>query len=321
MKLIKNLRKQAKQINSIVLLPEANIDKRVYSACEFLLKNKLSKIAVFGKPNEFGKIFQDKTWCQIIDTTTINKTKYAKKLFKLREHKGMTLEQATSLLDNPQYLSMMLLKDKKVNAVVAGAVWSSAETLKPALQIIKTKKGKNKCFASMLMLKKGKRPLVFSDIALIQQPSAEDLSEIAISSAEFMDKVLGLNPKVAMLSFSTYGSAKGEMVDLVKNATILAQKKSNYDIQGEIQVDVALDVKTAKFKGATSTNAGKSNVLVFPDLNSGNIGYKLVSKLAGYQAVGPIILNFNQPVEDLSRGCTKEEVINTVCIAKLLHKN
>ena len=318
MLLIQEIRKKAKKINATIVLPEANIDKRVYDACEYVLKNNLSDIIVFGKDNEFGDTFKTKH-CKIIDIEKFDKIdEFASQLYELRKHKGMTIEEANKLIKQADYFSMMLVKNNMADGVVAGAVWSTANTLRPALQIIKTKPDKKLVVGAMLMVKDGVEPLVFADISLNENPTSEQLSEIAISSAEFMDKVVGLTPRVAMLSYSTKGSAKSEMVDKVVNATNMAKSKSNYYIDGEMQADSALDTATAKRKGVSEEVGGRANVLIFPDLNVGNISYKLVARLGGYKAIGPIMLNFNKPVNDLSRGCTTDEIIDTLCITKLL---
>ena len=211
----------------------------------------------------------------------------------------------------------MLLKNDMADGVVAGAKYSTADVLRPGLQIIKTKPGKKVVTGGMLMLKEGERPLFFGDVSLIEDPTSEQLAEIADANADFMKKVLDVEPKVAMLSYSTNGSASHAMVDKVRKATELAQNRG-FLVDGEMQVDSALDIATAKKKGITSEVGGNANVLVFPDLNAGNIGYKLVARLGGYIAVGPIMLNFNKPINDLSRGCTVDEIINTVLITKLL---
>jgi phosphate acetyltransferase len=166
------------------------------------------------------------------------------------------------------------------------------------------------------MLKKNEEARLFADISLVENPTSEQLKEIAISSAKFMQDTLQIKPRVAMLSYSTHGSAKGEMADKVRIATELTEN-SGFLIDGEMQTDTALDIVTAKKKGITSGVGGNANVLIFPDLNAGNIGYKLVARLGGYTAVGPIMLNFNHPVNDLSRGCTVDEIVNTVAITKL----
>jgi phosphate acetyltransferase len=235
----------------------------------------------------------------------------------MRKAKGLTLEEAKKLIQQPIYFAMMLVKNGLADGVVAGAKYSTADVLRPALQIIKTKPDKKIVTGGMLMLKDNENPLFFGDVSLVENPTSEQLAEIALGNAEFMQKVLNVEPKVAMLSYSTKGSAKHEMVDKVRVATELA-KNRGFMVDGEMQVDSALDLATAQKKGVNSEVGGNANVLVFPDLNAGNIGYKLVARLGGYDAIGPIMLNFNKPVNDLSRGCTVDEIVNTVVITKLL---
>lgn len=318
MKILEQIKEKAKIANGTIILPEANMDERVMKAGEIILENGLSNIIVFGKESEFSKTFKcDK--CQIIDIeTSLFKDSFATQLYKLRKAKGLTLEKAQELIKEPIYFAMMLLKNNYADGVVAGAKYTTADTLRPALQIIKTKPGKGLVTGCMLMLKENKEPLVFADISVIENPSAEQLAEIAISNAEFVEQLLGVEPRVAMLSYSTKGSAKSEMTDKVIKATQIAQNLCNYKIDGEMQVDAALDDSVATKKGVNKEVGGKANVLIFPDLNAGNIGYKLVARLGDYTAVGPIILNFNKPVNDLSRGCTIEEVVITACITKLM---
>lgn len=317
MNILKEIIKKTKSINATIVLPEAHLDERVKAAAEIILKKKLSKIIVFGKEIDYPSIFKSEN-CQIIDMQTYEKLdELTSSLFELRKAKGMTEEDAKTYIQNPAYFAMMLLKNGLADGVVAGAKFSTADTLRPALQIIKTKPNKKVVTGNMLMVKKGFRPLVFGDVSLIEKPDSETLSEIAISNAEFMEKVVGVEPKIAMLSYSTKGSAKGEMIDLVTTATNLAKQKSNYKIDGEMQADTCFDEVVAKRKGIAGELAGKANVLIFPDLNAGNIGYKLTQRLGGFSAIGPIMLNFNKPVNDLSRGCSVDEIVNTVCITKL----
>lgn len=317
MNIQKLIREQSKQIKSTIILPEANLDERVKKACEFIIENNISNIIIFGKNTEFSSVLVNSDKCEIIDIENYAELfNLAMQLYELRKAKGLTLEQAQELIKNPAYLAMMLLKNNKADGVVAGAKFTTADTLRPALQIIKTKPNKRIVTGCMIMAKEDKNPLVFGDVSLVENPTSENLAEIAESTAEFANKVLGLEPKVALLSYSTKGSAKSEMVEKVQRATELT-KTSKFLIDGEMQVDSALDLATATKKGVTSPVGGNANVLIFPDLNAGNIGYKLVARLGGYNAIGPIMLNFNKPVNDLSRGCTVEEIIDTVCITKL----
>lgn len=317
MKILKQLSNQAKKINATIILPEANADNRVYEACKIILKQKLAKIIVLGKAEQFDKSFKNKN-CQIIDIDSYNKTDFSNQLFELRQHKGMTRQKATELVKKPLYFAMMLLKNNLADGLVAGACNTTADVLLPALQIIKAKQNKSVVTGSTLMIKNGCKPLMFGDVSLIENPTSDQLAEIAISNAEFMQNVMRLTPKVALLSYSTKGSAKNEMVTKVADAVKIANEKSNFLIDGEMQGDSALDKSTAYQKGVKSAVGGEANVLIFPDLNAGNIAYKLTSRLAGYTAIGPIMLNFNKPVNDLSRGSTVEEIVNTVVITKLL---
>ena len=316
-KVIKEILKNAKQTKGTILLPEAIDDERIKTACELILTHQFGKIAVLGKPEQFGELFQTPN-CTFIDPEDeMLKEKLAKRLVMIRRRKGMTLDKAKELIKTPQYFSMMLLKEQMVDGVVAGAKWTTADVLRPALQIIKTKEDKTICVGAMLMLKENANPLVLSDVSLNLNPDSKQLAEIAVASAEFMKDIVKVDPKVAMLSYSTNGSGKGEMVDKVRVATEIAKAKSTFKIEGEMQADVALNIETAKNKKCKNAVAGKANVLVFPDINAGNIGYKLVAKLGGYQAIGPIILNFNKPVNDLSRGCSVDEIVYTTCITRL----
>ena len=247
-KILKQIIKNAKQTEGIILLPEANIDERVKHACELILKHEMGKIAVLGKQEEFDDSFKSPN-CLIFNPDDEKlKQELAKKLVAVRRRKGMTLEQASELIKQPNYFSMMLLKSGMVDGVVAGAKWTTKDVLKPALQIIKTLPKKSICVGTMLMVKEDEESKLFSDISLNLNPSSIQLAEIAISSAEFMEKVLKQKPRVAMLSYSTNGSGAGEMVDKVREATEIAQTKCEYNIEGEMQADVALDPETAKLK-------------------------------------------------------------------------
>ncbi len=317
MKILKNLKQKAKQIKATIIMVEANIDERVYEACKIILKQKLANLIVFGKEEEFDACFKTPA-CQIIDIETYPKHDLAKLLFELRQNKGMTMQKANALLKQPIYFGMMLLKSGIGDGLVAGAVYKTADVLLPALQIIKTKQGEQLVTGSVLLVKPNCEPLLFGDVSLMENPSSEQLALIAQSNAKFMQNVVGIEPKVAMLSYSTKGSAKSEIVEKVQTATKLAQRLNFGLVDGEMQIDSALDFTTAKQKGITSAVGGHANVLIFPNLDAGNIGYKLTARLANYQAVGPIMLNFAKPVNDLSRGSNIEEIVNTIIITKLL---
>ena len=317
MKILRELKQKAKLKDCKIVLPEANMDERVMSAVVQILQENISKIVVLGEKEEFPKEFRTNPNCEIISLNCELNNEFVNQLYEMRKSKGLTLDAAKELMNQPTYFAMMLVKNGMADGVVAGAKYSTADVLRPALQIIKTKPDKKIVTGGMLMLKDNENPLFFGDVSLVENPTSEQLAEIALGNAEFMQKVLNVEPKVAMLSYSTKGSAKHEMVDKIRLATELAQNKG-FIIDGEMQVDSALDLETAKKKGVVSEVGGNANVLVFPDLNSGNIGYKLVARLGGYDAIGPIMLNFNKPINDLSRGCTAEEIVNTVVITKLL---
>ncbi|MBR4998731.1 MAG: phosphate acetyltransferase [Clostridia bacterium] len=318
MTILEEIRQRAKNKDCTIVLPEANLDERVKSAVEKILEDGLAKVIIFGKDKDFSQTITQNSNCKIIDLNSFDKLEdFANQLYEMRKEKGLSIEDAKKLIVQPTYFAMMLIKNGLADGVVAGAKYSTADVLRPALQIIKTKPRKKIVTGGMLMLKENCSPLFFGDVSLVENPTSEELSDIAIASAEFMQSVVGLKPKVAMLSYSTKGSAKSEMVDKVRVATELSQNKG-FVVDGEMQADTALDFATAQKKGITSEVGGNANVLIFPDLNAGNIGYKLVARLGGYDAIGPIMLNFNKPVNDLSRGCTIEEIINTVLITKLL---
>ena len=320
MKIFKLMQQNAKQIDATIILPEANQDRRVYDACKIILKQKLANIIVFGKHEQFDKLFNTSA-CQIIDIDAYNKADFSHQLFELRQSKGITKQKANALVKKPLYFAMMMLYNNLADGVVAGACNTTADVLLPALQIIKTKPNKKLVTGSTLMIKDGCKPLLYGDVSLIENPDSETLAEIAISNAEFIQNVVNIEPKVALLSYSTKGSANNEMVTRVATATKLAQQNSKFMIDGEMPGDSALDLSTAKQKGVKSAVGGNANVLIFPDLNAGNIAYKLTSRLAGYTAVGPIMLNFKKPVNDLSRGSTIQEIVNTVIITKLQTQN
>ena len=316
MKIIEDIKNNAKKIKGKIILPEANIDERVYSACKIILKQKLAEIVVFGKSEDFDSDFKSPA-CTIIDINNFKELdKYATTLYEMRKHKGMTIDEAKDLVKNPAYFACMMLYFNKADGMVAGANWTTANTLRPALQTIKTKPGKSIVTGAMLMVKEDCAPLLFADISLCVNPTSEELAQIAISNAEFYSSIVGQTPYVALLSYSTNGSAESELVSKVQKAREIAVK-SEYNIDGEMQADAALDQSVAKKKFKNSKVAGKANVLIFPDLDAGNIGYKLVARLGGYTAIGPIMLNFNKPINDLSRGCTTDEIVLTACITKL----
>ncbi|MBO5910283.1 MAG: phosphate acetyltransferase, partial [Clostridia bacterium] len=239
------------------------------------------------------------------------------KLFMQKRKKAQpTREQAIETLQDPRYFSTMLLEMGEADGMVLGAYYTSADALRPALQIIKGKEGKRVVGSMLINRDDFVEPHLYVDVSLNQNPNEQELAEIGIAGADFYHGVLNREPKVVFLSYSTFGSAEGELITKVRNATNIA-KESSYIIEGEMQFDAAVTPEVARTKCPSSFIKGKANTFVFPDLNCGNIAYKIAQRLGGCQAVGPIMLNFRYPVNDLSRGCSVKDIYDTVVITKL----
>ncbi len=320
MKLLDTIKLQAKKNIKRIVLAEGE-DSRILKATEIILSKKIARITLLGdeakikaKAKKLNLYIKD---AKIIDPKTFSaKDVYAHYLYNIRKRKGMTLEEAKQKIQDNNYLGTMLVNEGDADGMVSGAVSHSADVLRPALQIIKTKKGINTASSFFLMCGE-KRQFLFADCAIVINPTASELAEIAICTAESA-KNFNLNPKVAMLSFSTKGSGKSEEVEKVKKAVVLAKnKKPDLMIEGEMQVDAAIVPEIAKLKCPKCKIQGDANILIFPDLNSGNIGYKLVQRFAGTEAIGPIIQGLKKPINDLSRGCSVEDIVNVVAITAL----
>lgn len=263
----------------------------------------------------------DISGARIIDPETSDKTAgYADKFYEMRKAKGMTPEKAAETVKNVLYYGVMMVNEGEADGMVAGACNSSANVIRPSLQILKTKPGTKIVSSFFVMIvpdcEYGENgSFVFSDCGLVENPDADALSEIAIASAASFKQLVDAEPKVAMLSYSTYGSAKSELVDKVQEATRLAKEKApELKLDGEMQLDAAIVPSVGKSKAPDSEIAGNANVLIFPDLNAGNIGYKLVQRLAKAEAYGPVLQGIRKPVNDLSRGCTAEDIAGVVAI-------
>lgn len=320
MSFIEEIKARAKQNKKRIVLPET-MDERVLKAAEIVIKEDLADLILIGNEEELTKNELLKQATIINPKTNPLTEKYIERLVNLRKEKGMTKEEATKLLlEDYMYYACMLVLDNKADGVVSGACHSTANTLRPALQIIKTEPGTKLVSAFFLMVVPdciyGENGIfVFADSGLNQNPTSEELAYIAGSSAKSFEMLVEKTPYVAMLSHSTKGSAKHADVDKVLEATKLAKETyPEYQIDGELQLDAAIIPEVAESKAKDSEVAGKANVLVFPDLDSGNIGYKLVQRLAKAEAYGPLTQGINAPINDLSRGCSVEDIVGVVAI-------
>ncbi|MBQ8681890.1 MAG: phosphate acetyltransferase [Bacilli bacterium] len=322
-KIIEQIKFRAKQNKKTIVLPET-MDRRVLEAAAIVLKEDIADIILIGKEEEIEANSKglELAGVTIINPFTSNLTnELVEKLYELRREKGMTLEQARELLLNDyMYYACMLVKTGKADGTVSGACHSSSNTLRPALQILKTKPNVKLVSAFFLMVVPdcdlgAEGTFLFADSGLEQNPDSERLAAIAGSSAESFELLTEHEPIVAMLSHSTMGSAKHADVDKVVKAVELAKKEfPQYKIDGELQLDAAIVPSVASSKAPNSEVAGKANVLVFPDLDAGNIGYKLVQRLAKAEAYGPICQGIAKPVNDLSRGCSPLDIVGVVAI-------
>lgn len=292
-----------------VVFPES-ADARIVEGAEQLGKEGLLKPILLGDPKTLKDVAPH---CTILDPEAYEDFEEMVEAFVKRRAGKATHEQAQSLLKTPNYFGTMLVYMGRAQGLVSGAMHSTGDTVRPALQIIKTKPGITKTFGYFLMIREDEK-YIMADCAINPDPNAEDLAEFAVESAKAA-AMFGLEPKVAMLSFSTNGSADTPSTQKMAHATQLAKaKNSGFDIDGEMQFDAAFvaSVGASKFKG--STVAGQANTFIFPDLNAGNIGYKITQRLGNFEAVGPILAGLNKPVNDLSRGCSVLDVYNTAII-------
>ena len=325
MSAIEKIKAKARADVKHIVLPEGT-EPRTVQASAKILKEGVARVTLLGNPDEVRKVAAetgtDLTGVAIIDPATSEKSAaYAELLYELRKAKGMTPEHATErVTKNPLYYGAVMLKAGDADGMVAGAINSTGNVLRPALQIIKTAPGikvVSSCFIMELPDPKwgDNGVMIFGDCAVIPNPTAEELAAIAIASAASGKQLVDINPRVAMLSFSTKGSAKHENVTKVQEATKLAHELApDLQLDGELQADAALVESVGQLKSPGSTVAGHANVLVFPDLQAGNIGYKLVQRLAGAEAIGPIIQGLAKPVSDLSRGCSVDDIVSVVSI-------
>ncbi len=337
---LENIKKQASALNKCIVLPEGE-DSRVVVAAAQAVKENLARVVVLGNPEEIAKANPevDLSGVTVIDPVTYDKTvAYAEMLFKAREGKinkktgqpeyaDVDAAKASILKDYTMYAALML-KAGDVDGLVSGACHSTANTLRPGLQVIKTAPGINTVSSSFIMVADRENKYnpdgvaVFADCAINIEPDAQQIADIAISSAETAKNIAGIEPRVAMLSFSTMGSGNDDKffksVPKMQEATRLAKAAApDLKLDGEFQFDAAVAPEVGKLKAPTSPVAGNANVFIFPNINAGNIGYKIAQRFGGYMALGPICQGFAKPINDLSRGCSSDDVIAVIAITAL----
>lgn len=326
MDLLKQIIERAKTNKQRIVLPEGT-EERTIKAADQLLGDGIADITLIGEPSKIKELvskfeLKNINKADILDPENYpQKQTYTNLLFELRKSKGMTIEQAAKLATDPLYIGCLMIKNGDADGEIAGAKNTTGDVLRPALQIIKTAPGISVVSGAFLMFTKTKEYgkdglLLFADCAVTPDPTASQLAEIAVATGHTARALVGEEPRIAMLSFSTKGSAKHPMADKVIEATRLAKDiDPTLAIDGELQADAALVTSVASSKAPESTVAGKANVLVFPNLEVGNIAYKLVQRLGGAEAVGPILQGMAAPVNDLSRGCSVSDIYNMVAIA------
>lgn len=325
MDLLEKIMERAKANPQRIVLPEGT-EIRTLTAANIILKEKAAKLILIGNEDEIKKTAAENNFTHIAEATIFDPEtnadmeKYANLLFEIRKNKGMTIEEATKLAKDPLYLGCLMIKNGDADGELAGALNTTGNVLRPAFQIVKTLPGIKVVSGAILMFTPAKEYgenglFVFADVAVNPNPTAEELAQIAVCTGETARAVAGYEPKMAMLSFSTKGSAKHELVDKVVEATRIAKEMApDMQIDGEMQADAAIVPSVAKSKAPNSSVAGQANVFVFPDLQSGNIGYKMVERFSGAQAVGPILQGMAAPINDLSRGCSVDDIVKMITI-------
>lgn len=326
MNLFENLTKKAKADRQRIVLPEGT-ESRTLTAADRAIADGIADIILIGNADEIKRMAIDMNLTNIEKATIVDPRdngvidRYAPLLYELRKYKGMTMEQARLTTANPLFLGCLMVKAGDADGQVAGAQNTTGNVLRAAFQVIKTRPGIKVVSGAFLMLLPENSPygengvMVFADCAVVPDPTAEELAQIAVCAAETARNLADINPRVAMLSFSTKGSAKHERVDKVIKATEIAHTIApNLIIDGELQADAAIVPSVAHKKAPESMLNGRANVLVFPSLEVGNIAYKLVQRIAGAEAIGPILQGLAAPVSDLSRGCFPEDIYKTIIL-------
>ncbi|MFP4060795.1 MAG: phosphate acetyltransferase [Bacteroidota bacterium] len=325
MNLLEEIRENAKKDLQRIVLPEG-LEERTLKAADEIIHEKIAEIILIGNPDKVLKEATDKGLKNIENAIIIDpedhdkKDQYIDLMVELRKHKGLTRDKAAKLITDPLYLSTLMIKNGDADGEVAGAMNATGDVLRPAFQFVKTLPGISVVSGAFIMILKDKEfgengIMVFADCAVHPNPTDTELAEIAVATGKTTRAIAGFEPKIAMLSFSTKGSAKHEMVDKVVNATRMAKEMApDMDIDGELQADAAIIESIGQKKAPGSKIAGKANVLVFPTLETGNIVYKLVQRLAHAEAVGPVLQGMAAPINDLSRGCSVSDIVNLVAI-------
>lgn len=327
MELLNRIKEQARSAKQHIVLPEGNEERTMRAANEIVAQG-IADITLIGNPSELKELARD--WglehvlngdIRIVDPANHPKKEaYVDLMLQIRASKGLTREDAERLILNPLYLSVMMIKAGDADGEVAGAGNATGDVLRPAFQYVKTKPGISVVSGAFIMLLKDKHygengMMIFADCAVHPNPTAPELAQIAVETGKTTRAIVGMEPRIALLSFSTKGSAKHEMVDKVVEATKLAQEMApDMKIDGELQADAALVPGVGAKKAPDSKIAGRANVLVFPTLEVGNIAYKLVQRLADAEAIGPILQGMAAPINDLSRGCSVSDIVNLVAI-------
>ena len=325
MDLLNQIKENAKQHHKHIVLPEGT-EERTLKAADQVIAEEIAEITLLGDPDEIKKLasefgLKNIAKAQIIDPkNNPKKDEYINLMLEIRKKKGLTKEEAEKLIEDPLYLSVLMIKNGDADGEVAGARNATGDVLRPAFQYVKTAPGISVVSGAFLMILPKKEfgdngLMVFADCAVHPNPTDKELAEIAVATAKTTKAIAKMEPRVAMLSFSTKGSAKHEMVDKVVNATKMAKEMMpELQIDGELQADAAIVEAIGKKKAPDSPIAGKANVLVFPTLETGNIAYKLVQRMAGAEAIGPVLQGMAAPINDLSRGCSVSDIVNLVAI-------
>ena len=325
MAFIDEIKDRAKKDIKKIVLPESD-DDRTLKATSEVLKQKFAEIILIGNRSKILERAKELSLdnieeAEIVDpNNSENYNEFVEQFYELRKHKGMTIEKAKEFMLDNIYFGMMMVKQGYADGLVSGAVHSTSDTLRPALQILKTAPGTKLVSAFFMMIVPNciygeNGVFLFSDSGLNENPDSDALSEIAISSSKSFELLTGKTPKIAMLSYSSHGSAKSELTEKVIKATNLVKEKApDLLVDGELQLDAAIIPEVAEYKAKGSPLKGEANILIFPDLNAGNIGYKLVQRLANAEAYGPLCQGIAKPVNDLSRGCSSKDIEGVIAI-------